>query len=124
MWTWVAQSPRETLSLTPFTFYPGYEQNPAISPDGRQIAYVGQGVHGTNPLELYVQAIGSTDPVRLTHNRPGEENHSPAWDPTGATLAVLRTVGGTPVRPDSPRIPHGAERVPTWASTAYSRLGV
>jgi serine/threonine protein kinase/WD40 repeat protein len=95
IWTQVAQSPRGTLSLTPFTFYPGYEQNPAISPDGRRIAYVGQGVHGTNPLELYVQAIGSTDPVRLTHNRPGEENRSPAWDRTGATLAVLRTVPGT-----------------------------
>jgi serine/threonine protein kinase/Tol biopolymer transport system component len=95
VWTGVARSPSGTLSLTPFTFYPGYERHPAISPDGRQIAYVGQGVHGTNPLELYVQAIGSTDPVRLMHNRPGEENRSPAWDPTGATLAVLRTVGGT-----------------------------
>ncbi len=56
---------------------------------------MGQGVHGTNPLELYVQAIGSTNPVRLTHNRPDEINRSPAWDPTGATLAVLRTVAGT-----------------------------
>lgn len=95
IWTRVAQPPLGTLALTPFTFYPGYEQNPAISPDGRQIAYVGQGVHGTNPLELYVQAIGSTDPVRLTHNGPGEENYSPAWDPTGGTVAVLRTVAGS-----------------------------
>jgi hypothetical protein len=63
IWTRVAQSPRRMLSLTPFTYYPGYEQNPAISPDGSQIAYVGQGIHGTNPFELYVQAIGSTDPV-------------------------------------------------------------
>jgi serine/threonine protein kinase/Tol biopolymer transport system component len=95
LWTRVAQSPRGTLSLTPLTVYPGYEENPAISPDGRQIAYVGQGVHGTNPLELYVQAIGSTDPVRLTQNRPDEMDRSPAWDPTGTTLAVLRTVPGT-----------------------------
>jgi serine/threonine protein kinase/Tol biopolymer transport system component len=95
IWTRMAQSTAGPLSLTPFTFYPGYEQNPAISPDGKQIAYVGQGIHGTNPLELYVQAIGSTDPARLTQNRPGEENRSPAWDPTGATLAVLRSVGGT-----------------------------
>jgi eukaryotic-like serine/threonine-protein kinase len=95
IWTREAQSTRGTLSLTPFTFYPGYEQNPAISPDGRQIAYVGQGVHGTNPLELYVQAIGSTDPVRLTRNSPGEDNYSPAWDRTSRTIAVLRTVAGT-----------------------------
>jgi Tol biopolymer transport system component len=79
----------------PFTFYPGYGENPAISPDGRLIAYVGQGIHGTNPLELYVQAIGSTDPLRVTHNRLGEENRRPAWDRTGGALAVLRTVGGT-----------------------------
>jgi eukaryotic-like serine/threonine-protein kinase len=95
IWTRVWQSPRGTLSLTPLTFYPGYEENPAISPDGRQIAYVGQGVHGTNPLELYVQAIGSTNPVRLTHNRPDEVNRSPAWDPTGATIAVLSSVART-----------------------------
>jgi Tol biopolymer transport system component len=96
LWTRAARSGRGTLSLTPFTFYPGYEENPAISPDGKQVAYVGQGVHGTSPLELYVQDIGSTDPLRLTQNRPGEENHSPAWDATGKTLAVLRTVSETP----------------------------
>jgi serine/threonine protein kinase len=95
IWTREAQSAHGTLSLTPFTFYPGYEQNPAISPDGSRIAYVGQGIHGTNPLELYVQAIGSTNPVHLTHNGPGEENYSPAWDRTGRTLAVLRSAAGT-----------------------------
>lgn len=94
IWTRVAQPGRGTLSLTPFTFYPGYEQNPAISPDGSHIAYVGQGIRGTNPLELYVQAIGSIDPVRLTHNSPGEENRSPAWDPASRTVAVLRTAAG------------------------------
>jgi serine/threonine protein kinase/WD40 repeat protein len=115
IWTRGAPSPRGTLSLTPFTFYPGYEQNPAISPDGTQIAYVGQGVHGTNPLDLYVQPVGSTDPVRLTHNGPGEENYSPAWDPTGRTIAVLRTVPGTPFA--------RVLLIPTLAGTA-SDLGV
>ncbi len=95
IWTRVGQPERGTLSLTPFTYYPGYEQNPAISPDGKQIAYVGQGVRGTGPLELYIQSIGSTDPQRLTHNRPGEENRSPAWDVTGKRLAVLQTIVDT-----------------------------
>jgi serine/threonine protein kinase/dipeptidyl aminopeptidase/acylaminoacyl peptidase len=94
-WSRSAQHARGTLSLTPITFYPGYEQNPAISPDGSRIAYVGQGLHGTNPLELYVQAIGSTDPLRLTRNRPGVENRSPAWSPKGDKLAVLETIPGT-----------------------------
>jgi dipeptidyl aminopeptidase/acylaminoacyl peptidase len=72
----------------------GYEQNPPISPDGRRIAYVGQGIRGTNPPELHVQAIGSIDPVRLRHNNPGEDNGSPAWDPTSRTVAALRTTAG------------------------------
>jgi hypothetical protein len=109
IWTRVAQSGRGTLSLTPFTFYPGYEQNPAISPDGRQIAYVGQGIRGTNPLELYVQAIGSIDPVRLTRHSPGEENRSPAWDPLAARSRCCEPLPASDSREFFSHPPRGSE---------------
>ncbi|MBV9033174.1 MAG: serine/threonine-protein kinase [Acidobacteriaceae bacterium] len=77
--------------IVPFTFYPGYQQHPAISPDGREIAFVGQGKDGTDPLEVYVQLIGSTDPLRLTKVSAGSEDRSPAWDPNATRIAFLRT---------------------------------
>lgn len=80
----------EALRVVPLTFYPGHEQNPAISPDGKQVAFVGQGKDGTNPLEIYVQLIGSTEPLRVTRNSAGFEDRSPAWDPTGTRIAFLR----------------------------------
>jgi hypothetical protein len=111
IWTRRRSHPRNAFSNA-VHLLSGYEQNPAISPDGRQIAYVGQGVHGTNPLELYVQAIGS-DPVRLTHNGPGELQ--PGLGPHGPSVAVLRTVAGTPFA--------RVLLIPTLAGTA-SDLGV
>lgn len=88
---WIQSSAEsEPLRIVPFTFYPGDEKNPAISPDEKQIAFVGQGREGTNPLELYVQLIGTTDPLRLTRSSTGFEDRSPAWDPTGTRISFLR----------------------------------
>jgi Tol biopolymer transport system component len=76
--------------VVPFTFYLGDEVSPAISPDGRQIAYAGQGKDGRNPFEIYVQSIGSTEPLRLTHPGADFEDHHPDWNPSGDRLAFLR----------------------------------
>lgn len=81
----------DTEKIVPFTFYPGYQQHPAISPDGKEIAFVGHGKDGTNPLELYVQLIGSTDPLRLTKVPVGSEDRSPAWNSSATRIAFLRT---------------------------------
>ena len=85
---------REALKIVPFTFYPGYQEHPAISPDGKTIAFVGQGKTGSNPLEVYVQLIGSTDPLRLTAISTGSSDFSPVWDPSASKIAFLRTKSG------------------------------
>jgi serine/threonine protein kinase len=77
--------------ITPFTYYPGYQENPAISPDGKEIAFSGQGKDGSNPLEVYVQLIDSTDPLRLTRVPAGSADYSPVWDPSATKIAFLRT---------------------------------
>jgi serine/threonine protein kinase/Tol biopolymer transport system component len=79
------------LRVLPFTYYPGYQEDPSISPDGKTIAFVGQGKTGSNPPEVYVQLIGSTDPLRLTSAAADSADRSPVWDPTSTRIAFLRT---------------------------------
>jgi Tol biopolymer transport system component len=88
--SWTPAEP-EALKIVPFTFYPGYQEHPAISPEGKAIAFVGQGKTGSNPLEVYVQLIGSTDPLRLTSVSAGSADLSPVWDPGATKIAFLRT---------------------------------
>lgn len=75
------------LKVTPLTSSPSIERNPALSPDGKQVAYVWTGEKGDNP-DLYVKLIGAGEPLRLT-NTPGFEM-SPAFSPDGSYIAFLR----------------------------------
>jgi Tol biopolymer transport system component len=95
-WLKFGPAVRQQQKVIPFTFYPGDEITPAISPDGKQIAFSGQGKDGTNPFEVYVQLIGSTDPLRLTHAGAPFADRYPKWDPTGSRIAFLRARGANP----------------------------
>jgi DNA-binding winged helix-turn-helix (wHTH) protein/Tol biopolymer transport system component len=74
----------------PLTSYPGLECNPALSPDGNQVAFTWDGERQDN-FDIYIKLIGSGDPLRLTTN-PAEDV-SPAWSPDGRTIAFLRRLG-------------------------------
>jgi eukaryotic-like serine/threonine-protein kinase len=78
------------LKVTPLTSSPYIERNPALSPDGKQVAYVWTGEKGDNP-DLYIKLIGAGEPLRLT-NSPGFEM-SPAFSPDGRYIAFLRGKG-------------------------------
>ncbi len=84
----------DTLQIVPFTYYPGYQEDPAISPDRKEIAFVGQGKDGNRPFEVYVQLIGTTDPLRLTSVSADSADRSPVWDPSSTRIAFLRTRRG------------------------------
>lgn len=86
---WIAWRPRPStvamLSPIPLTTDSGYEYEPRLSPDGKQIAYT-RGRTGAEPA-VVVQEIGSTSsPVRVI----ARNAYSPAWSPRGDVLAVLR----------------------------------
>ena len=72
--------------LEPLTSYPGSQYGSSFAPDGNHFAFVWEPEgRGT---DIYVQAIGSSAPKRLT-DHPDVE-FSPAWSPDGKSIAFLR----------------------------------
>ena len=90
IWLWPTPVPtRRTtpLAVEPLTAYPGAQYSPSFSPDGSHFVFPWNPV-GQDNTDLYVQAIGSAEPKRLT-DRP-EMEFSPAWSPDGNWIAFLR----------------------------------
>ena len=75
-----------TLTVLPFTTYPGLETAPSFSPDGNQIAFAWSR-EGLN-FDLYIKQIGQERAVQLTH-RPAMFL-VPAWSPDGRFIAFAR----------------------------------
>lgn len=74
----------------PLTSYPGQERTPAVSPDGKQVAYVWNGAEGEQ-FDLYIKAVGGAQHERITHTAANE--YSPTWSPDDRQIAVFRFAG-------------------------------
>ncbi|HXK01252.1 MAG TPA: protein kinase [Verrucomicrobiae bacterium] len=73
--------------VKPLTTYAGNESEPALSPDGKQIAFSWDGP-GRGNYEIYVRLVDGGAPLRLTTGHA--DNHAPAWSPDGQRLAFIR----------------------------------
>ncbi len=73
--------------IIPFTSFSGSEDNPAISPEGKQVAFTWSGQNNDN-LDIYVKSVGGGEPLRLTDEPAIERN--PVWSPDGSHIAFLR----------------------------------
>ena len=77
------------LSLVPITSSRGLERDPALSPDGFQLAYVSNDAAAT--FDVYVKAVGSPTAMRLTTSAASE--CCPTWSPDQRSVAFLRLLG-------------------------------
>jgi Tol biopolymer transport system component len=75
----------------PLTSFAGQVASPALSPDGKQVAFIWEGEKRTSP-DLYVKLVGPGAPVRLTATPEAEL--CPAWSPDGSQIAFLRRMSG------------------------------
>jgi Tol biopolymer transport system component len=73
--------------LVPLTNLRGFEDYPALSPDGSRVAFSWNGETGADH-KIYVKQIGTETPLRLTRD-PGED-FSPTWSPDGRHIAFSR----------------------------------
>ena len=90
---WVAQrgSPAQPQVRTiTVTNYAGRQGQPALSPDGTQLAFVWDGDQNENE-DVYVKALGEADALRLTTD-PASDLW-PTWSPDGKRLAFRRGDG-------------------------------
>jgi Tol biopolymer transport system component len=74
-----------------FTAYPGYQTNPAFSPDGLTLVFSWGGGLENGKSEIYVQPLNADEPRRLTASAVTERN--PVWLPDGQHVGFLRDDG-------------------------------
>jgi Tol biopolymer transport system component/DNA-binding winged helix-turn-helix (wHTH) protein len=75
----------------PLTSLRGSEIQPALSPDGNQVAFAWNGQKEEN-YDIYLKVIGSETMVPLSTDPANDL--SPAWSPDGRLIAFLRQSGG------------------------------
>ena len=94
LWPGAEGEPERTATVyreTPLTSYPGSERAPTFSPDGSQVAFSWNGPNEDN-FDIYVQVVGSANPVRITSD-PAEDYY-PSWSPDGRLIAFARVLEG------------------------------
>ena len=75
------------MKISRVTSYPGLETEPALSPDGKMVAFVWNGENQDN-WDIYVKLVDEGVPLHLT--RDPADDLSPTWSPDGRLIAFRR----------------------------------
>ena len=97
-----------TEAVRPLTSDPGVESHPALSPDGRFLAYAGGDGFGAQ-RDIFLRGVSDGTPIRLT--KTAEDELAPAWSPDGRQIAFVRRIPGAPCEILVMPVPQGEPRV-------------
>jgi Tol biopolymer transport system component len=87
LWRWDRKSPDTVTKITTST---GWEDHPALSRDGRRLAFVS---NQTGAPEIWVANADGSAPKQVTFHR-GPIANSPRWSPDGRRLAYSAAIAG------------------------------
>src|SRR5271169_165625 len=93
VWYLHPQSDTSDPSVRPLTTYPGLEYMPALSPDGKRVAFAWTGPNASDPYVVYVKQIGEDRAQRVTDTPPGAGDSDPVWMPDGGSILFFRRFG-------------------------------
>jgi eukaryotic-like serine/threonine-protein kinase len=90
IWNRKPAVPAGPTIVTPFTNYRGFERNPAVSPDGKMIAFAWEGEQLVT-LDIWVKLLDSSPPLKVTTGP--EHKMSPVWSPDSRRIAYTSPPG-------------------------------
>ena len=84
---WLARpvQPTDSSQWVPLTKFPDSVGQPALSPDGRTVAFIRGESSFYGPGQIYVKALPDGEPVQLTNDKM--DKMSPAFSPDGSRIA-------------------------------------
>jgi Tol biopolymer transport system component/DNA-binding winged helix-turn-helix (wHTH) protein len=97
-----------TEAMRPLTSEPGVETHPALSPDGRLLAYAGGAGFGSQ-RDIFLRGVEDGAPIRLTDTT--EDEMAPVWSPDGRRIAFVRRIPRAPCEILVVPVPQGEPRL-------------
>ena len=83
---WIMRSSTPTMMhFSAVTNFAGVQAQPALSPDGRSVAYISD---RDGHYNVYVGLVHGGEPVQITHDAAMKSR--PSWSPDGSTLAYAQ----------------------------------
>jgi DNA-binding winged helix-turn-helix (wHTH) protein len=86
-------APQAHARFVPVVSGPLNESDPAVSPDGRRIAFVQREAGDTASADIYVRDLADGQTARVTDHAASDR--MPAWSPDGERLAFVRATAST-----------------------------
>ena len=71
-WNWKPVLPEAPTIIKPLTNNGGFEGGPAVSPDGKMVAFSSNGDRRAS-MDLYVKLLDSSQPLKLTQRARGQD---------------------------------------------------